>query len=146
MKNRCNKCRLHKCRCKVVINKPVEVKASKAGNDGLDAYEIAVLEGFVGTRDEWVERLEGKDGAGYETRYAVNSDPDNSPPIVPDDRVPSGWSLTAPNAGAGEYIWVARAKVTEGTPSLLLSNWTTSRQTGVSVEVAPARGEDIFNI
>src|SRR5699024_588036 len=123
MKNRCNKCRTHKCRCKVVINKPVEVKASKAGNDGLDAYELAVIEGFVGTREEWIESLKGTDGSGYEERYAVNTDPDNSPSIDADERVPSGWSLTPPPISTGEYLWVARAKVTEGTPSLLLSNW-----------------------
>ena len=36
------------------------------GSDGLDAYEIAVEEGFSGTRAEWLNSLHGTDGAnGY---------------------------------------------------------------------------------
>lgn len=31
----------------------------KDGKDGADAYEVAVQEGFVGTRAEWLESLKG---------------------------------------------------------------------------------------
>ena len=65
MKNRCNKCRLHKCKCKVVINKPVEVKASKAGNDGLNNYELWLLEGHTGTLEDYFESLKGDKGDVY---------------------------------------------------------------------------------
>lgn len=33
-----------------------------AGEGGLDAYEIAVEEGYIGSRTEWLESLKGKDG------------------------------------------------------------------------------------
>ena len=35
---------------------------SGTGNDGASAYEIAVEHGFVGTEEEWLESLNGKDG------------------------------------------------------------------------------------
>ena len=34
-----------------------------SGENGLSAYEIAVIYGFSGTEEEWVESLKGKDGA-----------------------------------------------------------------------------------
>lgn len=142
----CNKCKLRKCNCRnVIINKPVEVKASQAGNDGLDNYELALLEGFVGTRQEYLDSLKGGDGNSIEIRYAKNTDPENSPSIVVTDRVPSGWSLTAPSVGIDEYLWEAKANVSLGVPSELLSDWQVYRSTGVSSQVAPVRGEDIFN-
>lgn len=63
--SKCKKCRSHRCNCKVVINKPVEIITKGRGRDGLDAYELAVLEGFIGTREEWIESLHGKDGGTY---------------------------------------------------------------------------------
>lgn len=33
------------------------------GKDGKSAYEVAVEQGFVGTVDEWLESLKGRDGA-----------------------------------------------------------------------------------
>src|SRR5699024_361192 len=132
MKNRCNKCRLHKCRCKVVINKPVEVKVGGAGNDGLDAYEIAVLEGFIGTREEWIESLKGKDGSKIEERYAKNDDPDTPPAFIPTDRVPSGWHTQMPEDEEGTFTWVIKAYVSNEVPSVLESNWQAFRMTGLS--------------
>lgn len=38
-------------------------KDGKDGKDGLSAYEIAVKNGFVGTEQEWVNSLKGRDGA-----------------------------------------------------------------------------------
>lgn len=35
------------------------------GSDGESAYEIAVEHGYVGTEQEWLESLKGKDGIGY---------------------------------------------------------------------------------
>src|SRR5690625_392518 len=60
--NRCNRT-LSLCGCKkTVVNRPTEVKVGGAGNDGLTAYQIAVLEGFVGTEQEWLESIKGEDG------------------------------------------------------------------------------------
>jgi len=36
------------------------------GTNGKDAYEIAVENGFRGTRQEWLNSLEGEDGQGFE--------------------------------------------------------------------------------
>lgn len=63
---RCNKCNTKRCNCKVVINKPVEIITKGKGNDGLSAYELAVLNGYIGTEQEWLESLEGKDGGSYQ--------------------------------------------------------------------------------
>lgn len=35
---------------------------SSSGRDGKSAYEIAVLNGFIGTEPEWLNSLNGKDG------------------------------------------------------------------------------------
>lgn len=41
-------------------------KPGKDGDDGKSAYEIAVEKGFIGTEEEWLASLHGKDGAdGY---------------------------------------------------------------------------------
>lgn len=37
---------------------------SMRGPNGLSAYEIAKVEGFIGARDEWLESLQGQDGIG----------------------------------------------------------------------------------
>lgn len=42
------------------------------GNDGKSAYEIALLHGFVGTEQEWLDYLKA-DGRSYEFQV-VNSD------------------------------------------------------------------------
>lgn len=49
------------------------------GNDGASAYEVAVSEGFEGTRKEWLESLKGG---------ADPTDIDWSTPL-PEDDVPS---------------------------------------------------------
>ena len=41
------------------------------GKDGKSAYEVAIEHGFVGTVDEWLESLKGRDGANG-TSEAVN--------------------------------------------------------------------------
>lgn len=38
--------------------------AAPRGIQGLDAYELAVLEGYVGTRAEWIESLHGTSAVG----------------------------------------------------------------------------------
>jgi hypothetical protein len=35
----------------------IEVEGGTAGQPGLSAYDLAVLEGFVGTRDQWLDTL-----------------------------------------------------------------------------------------
>ena len=42
---------------------PAKHTAMTLGSEGSSAYEIAVANGFVGTVDEWLTSLEGKDGA-----------------------------------------------------------------------------------
>ena len=39
------------------------------GDQGLSAYEVAVKNGYVGTEQEWLESLKGKDGTGIEDVY-----------------------------------------------------------------------------
>lgn len=39
------------------------IKGDK-GADGKSAYEVALNNGFVGTEEEWLESLKGKDGVG----------------------------------------------------------------------------------
>jgi len=41
---------------------PAKHTAMSLGSEGSSAYEIAVANGFVGTVDEWLTSLEGKDG------------------------------------------------------------------------------------
>ena len=41
---------------------PIKGKDYFDGEDGHSAYEIAVAEGFVGTKSEWIESLHGADG------------------------------------------------------------------------------------
>ncbi|MDP3850090.1 MAG: hypothetical protein Q8Q59_06290 [Luteolibacter sp.] len=47
---------------------PVQVDFSEAR----DAYQLAVLEGFVGTRPEWLASLQGEDGKGVEIVVVAN--------------------------------------------------------------------------
>lgn len=47
---------------KSISLKPQEakvIKISEAGSQGLSAYDIAVLHGFIGTQEEWLESLGG---------------------------------------------------------------------------------------
>lgn len=47
---------------KSISLKPQEakvIKISEAGSQGLSAYDIAVLHGFIGTQEEWLESLVG---------------------------------------------------------------------------------------
>lgn len=39
------------------------------GEDGKSAYQLAVELGFVGTEEEWIASLKGKDGAPAEGSY-----------------------------------------------------------------------------
>lgn len=146
--SKCNKCSrgLKNCKChKTVVNKPVEVKVGGAGNDGLNNYELWLLEGHTGTLEEYLESLKGKDGNHYERRYAKNTSSTIPPTIVSTDRIPSGWSTQIPNREEGEYVWVAEAQVSTSTPSELITDWQVTLMTGESSDLAPVRGEDIFN-
>lgn len=128
----CNKCKLRKCNCSnVIINKPVEVKASQAGNDGLDNYELALLEGFVGTRKEYLDSLKGGDGNSIEIRYARNDSFTENPPLNRTERYPNGWTLEEPEESLGKYVWAIIAMVTKEVPSELVENWKVVRLTGV---------------
>lgn len=44
------------------------------GTDGLSAYAIAVLEGFVGSEDAWLESLKGAKGDEGKSAYEVAVD------------------------------------------------------------------------
>ncbi|MDO4157215.1 MAG: hypothetical protein Q4D37_10640 [Oscillospiraceae bacterium] len=45
-----------------LLKKIAEIQSGANGKDGLSAYELAKENGFVGTLDEWLESLKGKDG------------------------------------------------------------------------------------
>ena len=44
----------------------VDIHQGPPGDDGDSAYEIAVQEGFVGTKAEWLASLDGSDGTGID--------------------------------------------------------------------------------
>jgi hypothetical protein len=44
---------------------PAKHTSLTLGSEGSSAYEIAVANGFVGTVDEWLTSLEGKDGRSF---------------------------------------------------------------------------------
>jgi prepilin-type processing-associated H-X9-DG protein len=67
---------------------------------------------------------DGTNGNYIEYQYAKNGSTSSPPAIVPSDLNPSGWSVTPPSTGAGEYLWMTKAtKDYAGTA--LISNWTT---------------------
>jgi hypothetical protein len=55
----------------------------KNGADGASAYKIAVEQGFVGTEQEWIDSLQGADGAPGPS--LVSSDPENAAVISAND-------------------------------------------------------------
>jgi hypothetical protein len=55
----------------------------KNGQDGASAYKIAVEQGFVGTEQEWLDSLQGADGAPGPS--LVSSDPENAAVISAND-------------------------------------------------------------
>ena len=63
--NRCNRT-LSLCGCKkTVVNRPTEVKVGGAGKDGLNNYELWLLEGHTGTLEDYFESLKGDKGDVY---------------------------------------------------------------------------------
>jgi hypothetical protein len=44
-----------------ITENPITVNFGSIGAPGLSAYQIAVLNGFVGTEEEWLESLAGSD-------------------------------------------------------------------------------------
>ena len=45
--------------------------SSVAGKDGASAYQIAVMQGFTGTVDEWLMSLKGIDGKEGASAYQI---------------------------------------------------------------------------
>lgn len=41
------------------------------GDAGVSAFEIAQLEGFTGTKEEWVESLKGEQGQSFDSTYLI---------------------------------------------------------------------------
>lgn len=41
----------------IIVEPPIEVSVATAGANGLSAYEVAVVNGFVGTEQEWLVSL-----------------------------------------------------------------------------------------
>ena len=54
---------------KGLIKKTLAGAGALKGEDGKSAYQIAVEHGFVGTEEEWVTSLKGKDGVPAEGSY-----------------------------------------------------------------------------
>lgn len=91
--------------------------AAAAGADGEDG-----LPGTPGT--DGTDGTDGTNGNYIEYQYAKNGSTSTPPSIVPGDLNPTGWSITPPSTGAGEYLWMTKAtKDYSGTT--LISNWTT---------------------
>lgn len=51
------------------IRKTLAGAGALKGEDGKSAYQIAVEHGFVGTEEEWIASLKGKDGVPAEGSY-----------------------------------------------------------------------------
>lgn len=56
------------------------------GDDGLSAYEVAVENGFVGTEQQWLESLKGRDGVGG---VIIR---ETAAPVVAFGYFPGGWA------------------------------------------------------
>ena len=64
----------------VTINPPVNVDVTTAGANGLSAYEIAVVNGFVGTEAEWLVSLVGGISLRADNQLVAESDGIYVPP------------------------------------------------------------------
>ena len=91
--------------------------AAAAGADGEDG-----LPGTPGT--DGTDGTDGTNGNYIEYQYAKNGSTSTPPSIVPGDLNPTGWSITPPSTGAGEYLWMTKATKNYDS-SVLISNWTT---------------------
>lgn len=87
-------------------------KNGENGRDGKSAYEVAVDNGFVGTVDEWLESLKGRDGASG-TSEAVSM---NFP------RIKNMLDVRAINADSDSLEDILRAIVKEVVPDGDYSN------------------------
>lgn len=77
--------------------------------------------GLIGTDDNgdllWSEVLpvNGKDGSNggiwNEFRFAVSDSNTEAPSLVTTDRYPDGWSVTPPNKGESQYMWLTTAVI-----------------------------------
>lgn len=67
---------------------------------------------------------DGTNGNYIEYQYAKNGSTTTPPAIVPSDLNPTGWSVTPPSTGTGEYLWMTKA-TKDYAGSSLISNWTT---------------------
>ena len=90
-------------------------KNGENGRDGKSAYEVAVDNGFVGTVDEWLESLKGRDGASG-TSEAVSM---NFP------RIKNMLDVRAINADSDSLEDILRAIVKEVVPDGDYSNHIT---------------------
>ena len=92
----------------------VGIRASAVGLDGLSAYEVAVVEGFVGTEAAWLASLVGPAGSpgGLETRQIIDdTDSPHNPTtvVVVADATNGPISILLPAAsGATSDIWVKK--------------------------------------
>ena len=56
----------------------------RQGPAGASAYDIAVAEGFTGTREEWLASLVGPAGSGVISEADIDPAPDNRLTLRPD--------------------------------------------------------------
>ena len=78
---------------------------------------------------------DGKNGDYTEYRYAVNGSKSEAPTLVASEREPSGWGTVMPKVNGLEYLWLATAKIS-GQTNTLISEWTTP------IRVTPYDGID----
>ena len=107
---------------KVNITEPITISTvGVAGQRGKSAYEVAVDNGFIGTEQEWLESLKGKDG-----KDGVNSTTGTVEPVSMNfPRIKDMLDVRAINADSDSLEDILRAIVKEIVPDGDYSNHIT---------------------
>lgn len=128
---------------------------------GKDAYEIAVAEGFKGTRKEWLASLKGEkgdEGAGLSIlgSYATEDELRNAHPTAePGDTYSVNGSLYVWSAKYGDWLNIGNIKGEKGengkdgyTPVLGKDYWTETDKSEIEAQISDtitAKFEEIEN-
>nr|DAT92779.1 MAG TPA: tail protein [Caudoviricetes sp.] len=92
---------------------------------------------YVAVENGWkhVGKIKGDDGSYTELRFAKSGSTTVAPSLTKSALTPSGWSVTTPSVGTGEYLWMTTA-VKSGDGNTLVSQWTTP------IRITPYNGKD----
>ena len=84
----------------------------------------AVVSGITKLPGKWSEPVQVtcEDGSDVDFKYAKNNSENKAPGIVSTDRYPAGWTDAPPQLGAGEYLWMSKAKIKPD--NTLLDRWS----------------------